>query len=143
MEIISDLLIGGGAIGAASYCFILARRLRRLGTLEDGVGGAVAVLSLEVDQMTRTLDAARKAAGESSEVLTEMTDRAEAAARKLELLIASLHDLPNADPVAGEENDSEESEQDDEWVAAENAQDSPPEAQPMFSSHRLAQGGRA
>lgn len=124
----SDLLLGTGALGAAIYCMILARRLKRFNTLENGVGGAVAVLSAQVDDMTRTLDAARKAAGESSHTLTALTERAEASARKLEIMMASLHDLPDeVPPTPAPQKD--ESAQDEAWEAA---------AAPMFATRRAA-----
>jgi hypothetical protein len=91
----SDILLGAGALGAALYCVVLARRLKRFNNLENGVGGAVAVLSAQVDDMTRTLDLARKAAAQSSDTLTALTERAEDSARKLELMMAALHDLPD------------------------------------------------
>ena len=94
MEIIADILLVAGALGAGFYCFILARRLTRFNDLESGVGGAVAVLSAQVDDLTRTLAAAQVSATGSAASLTELTTRAEEAARKLELLVASLHDLP-------------------------------------------------
>ncbi len=91
----SDLLLGLGAIGAAIYCMILARRLKKFNNLENGVGGAVAVLSAQVDDMTKTLETARKSAEVSSKTLTDLTKRAEESATKLELMMASLHDLPD------------------------------------------------
>lgn len=94
VQLISDVLLAAGAFGAAAYCMVLARRLKRFNTLENGVGGAVAVLSAQVDDMTKTLDAAQEAAAVSSVTLTDLTVRAEAAARKLELMMAALHDLP-------------------------------------------------
>lgn len=98
MDLIADILLGGGAIGAGVYCYVLSRKLAAFTTLENGMGGAIAVLSGQVDDMTRTLDAARAAAGDSTDRLTGLTERAEAAARRLELLVASLHDLPDARP---------------------------------------------
>ena len=62
------------------------------------MGGAIAVLSAQVDDMTVALDKARGAANGSAESLEVLTARGEAVARKLELLVASLHDLP--DPAA-------------------------------------------
>lgn len=94
MELIADILLIAGALGAAIYCVVLARRLNRFNDLEKGVGGAIAVLSAQVDDMTKTLDAARKTAGESSGTLDELTGRAEGVAQRLELLVASMHDLP-------------------------------------------------
>ncbi len=94
MEMIADILLGAGALGVAAYCHVLARRLRAFNQLENGIGGAVAVLSAQVDDLTRTLAKARAAAQDSSASLTEKTERAEKAAAKLELMLATLHDLP-------------------------------------------------
>lgn len=95
MEIIADILLVAGALGAGFYCFVLARRLSRFNDLENGVGGAVAVLSAQVDDLTRTLDLAQKTAAQSSGSLDQLTDRAEAVAKRLELMVASMHDLPD------------------------------------------------
>ncbi|WP_407493749.1 hypothetical protein [Pseudooceanicola sp. MF1-13] len=94
MDMIADILLVAGALGAGFYCYVLARRLTKFNDLENGVGGAVAVLSAQVDDLTRMLAAAQATASDSSESLTALTDRAEEAAHKLELLVASLHDLP-------------------------------------------------
>ncbi len=94
MELIADIFLAAGAIGAGFYCFVLGRRLNRFNDLEKGVGGAVAVLSAQVDDLTRTLASAQSAAGQSSERLTDLVARAEDAARQLEMQMASLHDLP-------------------------------------------------
>lgn len=96
MSLIADLLLAAGAFSAAFYCYVLAGRLRRFSTLETGMGGAIAVLSAQVDDMTRLLDQARNAAVGSASRLEDLTLRAEAAAVRLELLVASLHDLPDA-----------------------------------------------
>ena len=97
MALIADILLGAGALGAAYFCYALSTRLNAFTRLESGMGGAIAVLSVQVDEMTRALEQARSAAGDSVHTLSEMTLRAEAAARRLELLLASLHDLPAAD----------------------------------------------
>lgn len=98
MEFISDVLLLAGSFGAAIYCYVLSSRLKRFTTLESGMGGAIAVLSAQVDDMTVALDKARGAANGSAESLEALTARGETVARKLELLVASLHDLP--DPSA-------------------------------------------
>lgn len=105
MELIADFLMIAGTVGAAIYCYVLATRLKRFSTLETGMGGAIAVLSAQVDDMTRALDKAGKVAAASSDSLDALTKRAEAAARKLELLMASLHDLPESGGAQGAEND--------------------------------------
>lgn len=98
MEMISDILLMAGSFGAATYCYVLSSRLKKFTTLETGMGGAIAVLSAQVDDMTRALEKARGAANGSAESLEALTLRGETVARKLELLVASLHDLP--DPAA-------------------------------------------
>lgn len=98
MDLIADILLMAGSFGAAIYCYVLSTRLKRFTTLESGMGGAIAVLSAQVDDMTVALEKARGAANGSAESLEALTARGEAVARKLELLVASLHDLP--DPAA-------------------------------------------
>lgn len=97
MGAIADILLGAGAVGAAMYCMILARRLRQFNQLENGMGGAIAVLSAQVDDMTKALNRAQSTASLSADQLMELTLRAEQGAQRLELLLASLHDLPDSD----------------------------------------------
>jgi hypothetical protein len=94
MDLIADILLIAGALGAGIYCFVLARRLRRFTDLETGVGGAIAVLSVQVDDMTKALRAAQSSADATSGTLDALTARTDDAARRLELLVASMHDLP-------------------------------------------------
>lgn len=94
MTLIADILLVAGALGASVYCYVLAQRLKRFNDLENGVGGAVAVMSAQVDDMTKTLNAARETTGKSNDALEALTTRAEDAAKRLELMLASLHDLP-------------------------------------------------
>lgn len=91
---IADIFLAAGALGAALYCFVLSRRLRRFTDLEKGVGGAVAVLSVQVDDLTGILNRAQTAAKTSVDQLDAVSARAEVAHKKLELSIASLHDVP-------------------------------------------------
>ncbi len=101
MNLIADILLAGGAFGVAIYCIVLSRRLTRFTDLERGVGGAVAVLSAQVDELTRALESARSTADRSGESLGALTERAEEVSRRLELHVASLHDLePAAAPAA-------------------------------------------
>ncbi len=97
MTMIADILLAAGAFGAAIYCSILSARLKKFSTLESGMGGAIAVLSAQVDDMTTALESAQTAANDSATRLEERTRRAEAASSRLELLVASLHDLPSDD----------------------------------------------
>jgi Domain of unknown function (DUF6468) len=105
MELVADVLMSAGAFGAAIYCYVLAGRLRKFSTLESGMGGAIAVLSAQVDDMTRALDKARGAASGSASSLEGLTARAESVAARLELLVAAMHDLPDPPPAAEAEAD--------------------------------------
>lgn len=137
MSLIADILLAAGALGAGLYCLILGRRLNRFNDLEKGVGGAVAVLSAQVDDLTRTLSAAQATAGGSAKTLTELTARAEDTARKLELQMASLHDLPAAPEPTFARRSAEQSAP---ASAASAEQPTAPEpaktAELMFTRHR-------
>jgi hypothetical protein len=100
MELIADILLVAGAFGAGIYCMVLSRRLQRLTRLESGMGGAIAVLSAQVDDLTRMLGRAETAARGSSDRLEAQTRRAEAAVKRLEILLATLNDLPEAPAAA-------------------------------------------
>lgn len=123
MNFLSDILLATGAFGAAVYCLILSRRLRALTTLDSGMGKAVAALSAQVDDLSHTLKAAQQTAHGAAEKLDTQNTRAEAACRQLELLMASLHDLPA--PAAAPERETN--------VATE-----PPYAHPLYSWNRTA-----
>lgn len=100
MALIADVLLACGALGAGLYCYVLSGRLTRFAALESGMGGAIAVLSAQVDDMTRALEDAKRTAAGSTAALEEQVTRADAAARRLELLVASLHDLPQPEAEA-------------------------------------------
>ena len=99
MNLISDVLLSAGAFGAAIYCFVLSARLKKLTALESGMGGAIAVLSVQVDDMTKALQKAGGAASGSAASLDGLATRAEAAASRIELLLAAMYDLPDPAPV--------------------------------------------
>ncbi|MFY0634223.1 MAG: hypothetical protein JXQ91_10445 [Vannielia sp.] len=94
LDVIADILMTAGALGAGIYCLILSRRLSRFTDLQGGMGGAVAVLSVQVDDLKKALEAARAASTGSVDELTRLTERAEDSADKLEILLATMHDLP-------------------------------------------------
>ncbi len=94
MDLIADILLAAGALGAGFYCFVLSRRLKKFNNLEKGVGGAVAVLSSQVDDLNKSLQDAQTISNNSSQKLQQLTSRADAVAQRLELMMASMHDLP-------------------------------------------------
>jgi hypothetical protein len=102
MGLLADILLVTGTLAVAAYCYVLSARLRKFATLESGMGSAVALLSAQVDDMTRALDCARGSAQASATGLEALTARAEMAAARMEVLLASMHDLPPA-PERGAE----------------------------------------
>lgn len=94
METIADILLVAGAVAAGFYCFVLSRRLAEFKSAEGGIGTAVVALSAQVDELTKSVAAARASAQTSSASLTELTGRAEGVAQRLELMVASMHDIP-------------------------------------------------
>jgi len=129
MALIADILLAAGALGAAFYCYILGRRLRKFNNLENGMGGAVAVLSAQVDDLEKTLSAAQTMAQASADELTSLTQRAEDVRRQLEMQMAALHDVvPSQNQPAQQES-----------AAAQQARSPEPEAtEPMFVRRRSA-----
>lgn len=104
MELIADGLLLAGTTAAAFYCFILARRVRGLTNLDAGLGGAITALSRQVDDMKASVDVAKQVTGASAKELIAMTARAEIAAGRLELLLATLHENTGAvDAIRSEE----------------------------------------
>ena len=97
MDLIADILLVSAASAAAFYCFVLSRRLNKFNDLEKGVGGAVAVLSTQVEELKNTLEAAQDTAANSAETLTDLNIRAETTSKRLELQMAALSDMPQSD----------------------------------------------
>lgn len=128
MELIADILLAAGALGAGFYCFILSRRLKRFNDLEKGVGGAVAVLSAQVDDLNKSLVTARTVSDGSSRALEQLTGRAETVAQRLELMMASMHDIPeqtaSTKPVEPEPEADVATEENDALAAAYEADSS-------------------
>ncbi|RLJ99906.1 hypothetical protein [Ruegeria conchae] len=113
MELIADILLVAGALGAGLYCFILARRLRRFTDLEKGVGGAVSVLSAQAEELRKSLDCARQSSDESGVALQTLTERAESVAQHLELMMASMHDVVQEDQPSPEQPEEHAQEKSD------------------------------
>ncbi|MGP9806399.1 hypothetical protein [Paracoccus sp. NSM] len=100
---IDHLLQGGllfACLGLAVFCVTLARRLRRLNDLETGLGGAIAVMAVEVDRVEKAIRAAREEATSASRSLADevAAARRERALWDLRQKIAAAAMAP-ADPV--------------------------------------------
>ena len=98
MTFLADAFLAAGALGAGIYCFVLSRRLARFTDLDSGMGAAVALLSQQVDELNKALQESRRSAQQGGETLADLTHQAQAAAKRLELMMASMHDLPPSPP---------------------------------------------
>ncbi|TNJ42281.1 hypothetical protein [Phaeobacter sp. B1627] len=130
MELIADILLAAGALGAGFYCLVLSRRLKRFNDLEKGVGGAVAVLSSQVDDLNKSLVSARQMSDGSSKALEQLTGRAESVSHKLELMMASMHDIA-PQPDKRLETSASRTEENDALAAAYEADGQEEAAQPV------------
>lgn len=102
MDLIADSLLIGGAIAAAFYCWVLSVRVRSLKDLDKGLGGAIAGLSKQVDDMQTALKAAKSVSEGSKVELEALAERAERASEQLR------HLLQKADQGATSERASAE-----------------------------------
>lgn len=110
MNLIADILLASGALAAAFYCFTLGRRLRKFNDLENGMGGAVAVLSAQVDDLQQSIELAQKTTASSRRDIEEIAERANEVKRQLQLQMASLHDVvPPARPPIEPTHDTADS----------------------------------
>lgn len=64
------------SVGLAAFCMILARRLRRLNDLETGLGGAIAVMTAEIDRLEKAIRSARDEAQKAGKALSQQVERA-------------------------------------------------------------------
>ncbi|MGB7317240.1 MAG: DUF6468 domain-containing protein [Planktotalea sp.] len=108
MTLIADIFLVAGALAAGFYCFVLSRRLAAFQNAEGGIGHVVASLSAQVDELEASVDSARKAANSSNRSLSELTSRAEEVAQRLELMIASMHDIPEVETAKQQPNTKQE-----------------------------------
>ncbi|MBE1296705.1 MAG: hypothetical protein GJ678_10785 [Rhodobacteraceae bacterium] len=146
MDLIADILLAAGALGAGFYCLVLSRRLKRFNDLEKGVGGAVAVLSAQVDDLNKSLVSARQVSDGSSKALEQLTGRAETVAQRLELMMASMHDMPEVaaapaakQPKAAEESDALAEAYESQAEPEKPAEEAPSSSGLMFVRHSRGQ----
>jgi hypothetical protein len=89
----ADLLLMTASLGAAAYCMVLSRRLSRIGSFDKGIGGAIAVLSTQVDEMKTALAAAKAGSDGAGQHLNELVRQAREISAELEMMIAACHDF--------------------------------------------------
>jgi hypothetical protein len=90
---LADILMILASLGAACYCLILSRRLSRLTSFDKGIGGAIAVLSAQVDDMKSALAEAKAGSDGAGQHLHELVRQARDISGELEMMIAACHDF--------------------------------------------------
>lgn len=104
LDSILQILLLAASCGLAAFCILLARRLHRLNNLESGLGGAIAVMTAEVDRLDRAIRKARAEASAASEALADEIAQARSEREMWDLrqkMDAGLAiDLRNRNPVS-------------------------------------------
>ncbi len=93
LSYLADLLMIAASAGAAAYCLILSRRLSRLTSFDKGIGGAIAVLSAQVDEMKAALGEAKAGTDGAGLHLQDLVRQARDISGELEMMIAACHDF--------------------------------------------------
>jgi hypothetical protein len=89
----ADFLVIVASLGAMCYCIILSRRLNRLTSFDKGLGGAIAVMSSQVDEMKAALREAKAGSDGAGKQLHELVHQAREISSELEMMIAACHDF--------------------------------------------------
>ena len=97
MDLLMNGLLTVATLFAGGYCWVLARRVRDLKSLDKGLGGAIVTLTRQIELARATLDEARAGVeGEHPQELAQLVARADAAAGQLRLLLAAAAAGPPA-----------------------------------------------
>lgn len=116
MNYSADILATLGSLGAMAYCMILSRRLSRLTSFDKGLGGAIAVMSSQVDEMKTALSEAKAGSDGAGNQLHDLVHQARDISTELEMMIAACHDfaeeaisvqVPPVDPDTPVEEEAE------------------------------------
>lgn len=98
MDLLMNGLLIAATVFAGGYCWVLARRVRDLKSLDKGLGGAIVTLTRQIELARTTLDEARSGSRETQQDLAQLVARAEGAAGQLRLLIAAAPVTPPSAP---------------------------------------------
>ena len=121
----ADALLILASLGAAAFCLILSRRLTRLSSIDNGLGGAIAVLSAQVDDMNKALADMKSGTESSAGRLDQLNREARQLTEELELMLSACHDLDQGSPRPAEAPASDTSEPSE-----------PEKGDPLFGSRR-------
>ncbi|HID67935.1 MAG TPA: hypothetical protein EYP31_06695 [Roseibacterium sp.] len=141
----ADILVIFASLGAMAYCMILSRRLSRLTSFDKGLGGAIAVMSSQVDEMKAALREAKAGSDGAGNQLHNLVHQAREISSELEMMIAACHDFaeeaisvqaPTPDDLSGEPEDEEGLRADADADGGGDAADG--SVTPIFGSRRVA-----
>ncbi|MGB3689097.1 MAG: hypothetical protein WBA02_07340 [Jannaschia helgolandensis] len=94
---ISDVLLVAATLGMALWCRILSQRLKAFNDIDTGLGGTIAALSLQVDDLKASIASAAASASaqgdDRARILSAATEKADDRIGRMEMLLASLEDL--------------------------------------------------
>jgi hypothetical protein len=99
VELLMNGLLTAATLFAGGYCWVLARRVRGLQSLDSGLGGSIVTLTRQIELARATLDEARDASGDSRRELSQLISRADGAASSLRLLLAAVREPAPAPPT--------------------------------------------
>lgn len=142
----ADILVIFASLGAMAYCMVLSRRLSRLSSFDKGLGGAIAVMSSQVDEMKAALREAKSGSDGAGNQLNDLVHQAREISSELEMMIAACHDFAEeAISVQVTPKDAEASNADEEAssekevpVSEETSATDEETVTPMFGSRRAA-----
>jgi len=96
MDLLMNGLLTAATLFAGGYCWVLARRVRDLKSLDSGLGGAIVTLTRQIELARTTLDEARAASRDTRQDLAQLVAKADGAAGQLRMLIAAAPVPPPA-----------------------------------------------
>ena len=139
----ADLLVLLASLGAMGYCLVLSRRLNRLTSFDKGIGGAIAVMSSQVDEMKAALHQAKAGSDGEGKQLSELVQQARDISTELEMMIAACHDFAE-DALAAQALKRPDDERSEGHGPASEARETPMEepqtdVTPIFGSRRAKQ----
>ncbi len=93
MDVLMNGLLLAATLFAAGYCWVLARRVHELKSLDRGLGGAIVTLTRQIELARGTLEEARAATRDNKQDLGQLIGRAESATAQLKSVLAAARDV--------------------------------------------------
>ncbi len=93
MELLTNGLLIAATLFAGGYCWVLARRVRELKSLDKGLGKSIVTLTRQIELARTTLEESRHAAKVSRSDLTDLLRKAGEAAARVNEATEAAHDI--------------------------------------------------